>query len=100
MAMFNLIRLTTFSVGTVARMVFTVTCTIVAGRALSKSEHYTLSHYAPEFEESKSEWLTYHETELSESKTKKALLWLSTRRVFVGFIAGVTAAIELLRVRA
>ena len=100
MAMFNLIRLTTFSVGTVARMVFTVTCTIVAGRALSKSEYYTLSHYAPEFEESKSEWLTYHETELSESKTKKALLWLSTRRVFVGFIAGVTAAIELLRVRA
>ena len=100
MAILNLVRLTTFSVGTVARMVSTVTSTIAVGWALTKSDYYTLSHYAPEFEESKSEWLTYHETELSESKTKKALLWLSTRRVFVGFIAGLTAAIELLRVRA
>ena len=100
MAMFNLIRLTTFSVGTVARMVFTVTCTIVAGRALSKSGYYTLSHYAPEFEESKSEWLTYHEVELSESKVKKALFWLTTRRAFVGLTTGLIAVIELLRVRA
>ena len=97
MVMFNLIRLTTFSVGAVARMVFTVNCTIVAGWALSKSEYYTLSHYAPEFEESRS---TYHEAELSESKIKKALFWLSSRRAFTGLITGFTATIELLKVRA
>ena len=97
MAMFNLIRLTTFSVGTIARMVFTVTCTIVAGRALSKSDHYTLSHYAPEFEEGR---FTYHEAELSKSKMKKVLSWISSRRVVVGLIARFIATIELLKVRA
>ena len=97
MAMFNLIRLTTFSVGTVARMVFTVTCTIVFGRALLNSNYYTLSHYAPEFEESRS---THHEAELSKSKMKKALFWLSSRRVFAGLITGFIATIELLKVGA
>ena len=110
MAMFNLIRLTTFSVGTVARMVFTVTCTIVFRRALLNSNYYTLSHYAPEFEESKTEWLKYVQTEYLHGGAhpledehdyqmmtggKRAFSRLLNLRVFAGFIA----AIELLRVR-
>ena len=110
MAMFNLIRLTTFSVGTVARMVFTVTCTIVFGGALLNSNYYTLSHYAPEFEESKSEWLEHTQAEYLHGGAnplehehdyymltggKGAFSRLLNLRVFAGFIA----AIELLRVR-
>merc|ERR1711872_549334 len=103
-------RLTTFSVGTVARMVFTVTCTIVFRRALLNSNYYTLSHYAPEFEESKTEWLKYAQTEYLHGGVhpledghdyqmmtggKGAFSRLLNLRVFAGFIA----AIELLRVR-
>merc|ERR1712035_58504 len=102
MAMFNLIRLTTFSVGTVARMVFR--------RTLLNSNYYTLSHYAPEFEESKTEWLKYAQTEYLHGEAhpledehdyqmmtggKGAFSRLLNLRVFAGFIA----AIELLRVR-
>ena len=101
MATFNLIRLTTFSVGTTAGAVFTVTCTIVFRGALLNSNYYTISHYAPEFEESKSDWLSsYGQSEPSDVQTyvmlsgSGALYWLLNLRVFARFIA----AIELLRV--
>jgi len=101
MAMFNLIRLTTFSVGTTARAVFTVTCTIVFRGALLNSNYYTISHYAPEFEESKSDWLSsYGQGESSDVHTyvmlsgSGALYWLLNLRVFARFIA----TIELLGV--
>ena len=110
MAMFNLIRLTTFSVGTVARMVFTVNCVVVIRRILANSNYYTLSHYAPEFEESKSKWLEHVQTEhlhgganplehehdyYMPTGGKGTFSRLLNLRVFAGFIA----AIELLRVR-
>ena len=110
MAMFNLIRLTTFSVGTAARMVFTVNCVVVIRRVLANNNYYTLSHYAPEFEESKSEWLEYVQTEHLHGRAnplehehdyymptggKGTFSRLLSLRVFAGFIA----AIELLRVR-
>jgi len=101
MAMFNLIGLTTFSVGTTAGAVFTVTCTIVFRGALLNSNYYTISHYAPEFEESKSDWLSsYGQGDSSDVQTyvmlsgSGALYWLLNLRVFARFIA----AIELLGV--
>merc|ERR1719373_1363505 len=101
MAVFNLIGLTTYSVGTCARAVFTITCTIVFGGALLNSNYYTISHYAPEFEESKSAWLSrYGETTTSKVQTyvmmsrSGVLYWLLNLRIFARFIA----AIELLRV--
>merc|ERR1712176_1633961 len=87
--------------GTCARAVFTITCTIVFGGALLNSNYYTISHYAPEFEESKSAWLSrYGETTTSKVQTyvmmsrSGVLYWLLNLRIFARFIA----AIELLRV--
>lgn len=101
MAVFNLIGLTTYSAGTCARAVFTITCTIVFGGALLNSNYHTISHYAPEFEESKSAWLSrYGETTTSKVQTyvmmsrSGVLYWLLNLRIFARFIA----AIELLRV--
>lgn len=101
MAVLNLIGLTTYSVGTCAGAVFTITCTIVFGGALMNSNYYTISHYAPEFEESKSAWLvSYGDSAPSDVYTyvmmsrSGALYWLLNLRVFAGFIA----AIELLGV--
>merc|ERR1719373_767661 len=101
MAVFNLIGLTTYSAGTCAGAVFTVTCTIVFGGALMNSNYYTISHYAPEFEESKPSWLSsYGEATTSKVQTyvmmsrSGVLYWLLNLRIFARFIA----AIELLRV--